>query len=89
MNLWTAEQMVRALVREIDPARERELSPEGFEALVNELAMDLLEQIQEVQTLNQGEPVAAAEVLEVATEAAKGSLRERLQAEKLKRPSTP
>jgi hypothetical protein len=87
MNLWTAEQTVRALVREIDPARERELSPEGFEALVKELAMDLLEQIQEVQTLNQGEPVTAPEVLEVATEAAKGSLRERLQAEKLKRPS--
>jgi hypothetical protein len=87
MNLWTAEETVRALVREVDPARERELGPEGFETLVNELAMDLLEQIQEVQTLNQGEPVTAPEVLEVATEAAKGSLRERLQAEKSKRPS--
>jgi hypothetical protein len=87
MNLWTAEQTVRALVREIDPARELELKPEAFETLINELAMDLLEQIQEVQTLNQGEPVVASEVLEAATEAAKGSLRERLQAEKLKRPS--
>jgi hypothetical protein len=87
MNLWTAEETVRALVREIDPAREQDLSPEGFETLVNGLAMDLLEQIQEVQALNQGEPVAPSEVREVAAEAAKATLRERLRAEKLKRPS--
>jgi hypothetical protein len=89
MNLWIAEETVRALVQEVDPTWEQSLDPDQFEAQVTEWAMDLLESVQEVQAINPGGPTPWEEVQEVAQETAKAQMRERLRSERLKTATTP
>ena len=79
MNLWTAEQTVKAIIMELSPARRQQLDPERLEAVVEEQAMQLLEEIQEIEELNKGTSLDRQEILEVAKDTAVKGLQERIE----------
>jgi hypothetical protein len=80
MNLWTAEQTVRAVIKETNPAVEQSLDREELDSLVEAQAIQLLEEIQEIQRLNQTATLDPEEILEVAKQAALKHLQERIAA---------
>jgi hypothetical protein len=80
MNLWTAEQTVRAVIKETNPAIEQSLNQEELDSLVEAQAILLLEEIQEIQRLNQTATLDPEEILEVAKQAALKHLQERIAA---------
>jgi hypothetical protein len=79
MNLWTAEQTVKAIIMELPPARRQQLDPERLERIVEEQAMQLLEEIQEIEELNKGTSLDRQEILEVAKDTALKGLQERIE----------
>jgi hypothetical protein len=80
MNLWTAEQTVRAVIRESNPAIEQSLNQEQLESVVEAQAVQLLEEIQQIQDLNRARPLDPEEILEVAKHTALKHLQERIAA---------
>jgi hypothetical protein len=80
MNLWTAEQTVRAVIRESNPAIEQSLNQEQLESVVEAQAVQLLEEIQQIQDLNRVRPLDPEEILEVAKHTALKHLQERIAA---------
>ena len=80
MNLWTAEQTVRAVIKESNPAIEQSLNQEQLESLVEAQATQLLEEIQQIQDLNRGRSLDPEEILEVAKQTALKHLQERVAA---------
>ncbi len=80
MNLWTAEQTVRAVIRESNPAIEQRLNQEQLESVVEAQAVQLLEEIQQIQDLNRARPLDPEEILEVAKHTALKHLQERIAA---------
>jgi hypothetical protein len=79
MNLWTAEQTVKAIIMELPPTRRQQLDPERLEAVVEEQAIQLLEQIQEIEELNRGTSLDRQEIVEVAKDTALKGLQERIE----------
>jgi hypothetical protein len=80
MNLWTAEETVRAVIKELDPRLEQQLDQVRFESLVESQAVEVLEEIQEIQVLNKDRSLDPEEILEVAKQAAVEHLQERVRA---------
>jgi len=80
MNLWTAEQTVRAVIKESKPAIEQSLNQEELDSLVEAQATQLLEEIQQIQDLNRGQSLDPEEILEVAKQTALNHLQERVAA---------
>jgi hypothetical protein len=80
MNLWTAEQTVRAVIKESNPAIEQSLNQEELDSLVEAQATQLLEEIQQIQDLNRARPLDPEEILEVAKHTALKHLQERIAA---------
>ena len=80
MNLWTAEQTVRAVIKDTNPAVEQSLNREELDSVVEAQAIQLLEEIQEIQQLNQPTTLDPEEILEVAKQAALKHLQERIAA---------
>jgi len=80
MNLWTAEQTVRAVIRESNPAIEQSLNQEQLESVVEAQAVQLLEEIQQIQDLNRTGSLDPEEILEVAKQTALKHLQERIAA---------
>ena len=80
MNLWTAEQTVRAVIKESNPAIEQSLNQEELDSLVEAQATQLLEEIQQIQDLNRGQSLDPEEILEVAKQTALKHLQERIAA---------
>jgi hypothetical protein len=80
MNLWTAEQTVRAVIKESNPAIEESLNQEELDSLVEAQAVQLLEEIQQIQDLNRARPLDPEEILEVAKQTALKHLQERVAA---------
>ena len=80
MNLWTAEQTVRAVIRESNPAIEQSLNQEQLESVVEAQAIQLLEEIQKIQNLNRTGSLDPEEILEVAKQTALKHLQERVAA---------
>jgi hypothetical protein len=80
MNLWTAEQTVRAVIRESNLAIEQSLNQEQLESVVEAQAVQLLEEIQQIQDLNRARPLDPEEILEVAKHTALKHLQERIAA---------
>jgi hypothetical protein len=80
MNLWTAEETVRAVIKELDPRLEQQLDQVRFESLVESQAVEVLEEIQEIQALNKDRSLDPEEILEVAKQAAVEHLQERVRA---------
>ena len=78
MNLWTAEKTVKAIIMELAPAKAQELDPERLESVVEEQAIQLLEEIQEIEDLNKGTSLGREEISEVAKDAAVKRLQERI-----------
>jgi hypothetical protein len=78
MNLWTAEQTVMAVIKESRPAIERSLDQEQLESLVETQALQLLEEIQQIQALNRTASLDPEEILEVAKQTALKHLQERI-----------
>ena len=78
MNLWTAEKTVKAIIMELAPAKAQELDPERLESVVEEQAIQMLEEIQEIEDLNKGTSLDREEILEVAKDAAVKRLQERI-----------
>jgi hypothetical protein len=78
MNLWTAEQTVRAVIKESNPAIEESLNEVQLESLVEAEAIQLLEEIQEIQELNRTTSLDPQEILMVATQTAVKHLQERI-----------
>ena len=78
MNLWTAEKTVKAIIMELAPAKAQELDPERLESVVEEQAIQLLEEIQEIEDLNKGTSLDLGEISEVAKDAAVKRLQERI-----------
>ena len=67
MNLWTAEKTVKAIIMELAPAKAQELDPERLESVVEEQAIQMLEEIQEIEDLNKGTSLDREEISEVAS----------------------
>ena len=80
MNLWTAEQTVRAVIKESNPAIEQSMNEEQLESLVEAQAIQLLEEIQQIQELNRPTSLDSQEILEVAKQTAVKHLQERITA---------
>jgi len=80
MNLWTAEQTVRAVIKESNPAIEQGLNQEQLESVVEAQAVQLLEEIQQIQDLNRTGSLDPEEILEVAKQTALKHLQERIAA---------
>ena len=80
MNLWTAEQTVKAVIQETTPAGALRLSQERMELLVEQQALQFLEEIQQIQELNRTASVHREEILEVAKNTALKHLQERIPA---------
>ena len=79
MNLWTAEETVRAVIKELDPGLARRLDLAQLEPLVESQAVLVLEEIQEIQELNKDTSLDPAEILEVAKQKALEQLQERVR----------
>jgi hypothetical protein len=80
MNLWTAEQTVRAVIKESNPAIEQSLNEVQLESVVEAQAIQLLEEIQQIQELNRTTSLDPQEILEVAKQTAVKHLQERIAA---------
>jgi hypothetical protein len=80
MNLWTAEQTVRGVLKESNPALEQSLNEVQLESLVEAQAIQLLEEIQQIQELNRTTSLDPQEILEVAKQTAMNHLQERITA---------
>jgi hypothetical protein len=80
MNLWTAEQTVRAVIKESNPTIEESLNEVQLESLVEAQAIQLLEEIQQIQELNRTTSLDRQEILEVAKQTAVKHLQERIAA---------
>ena len=79
MNLWTAEKTVKAIIMELAPAKRQRLDPERLESVVEQQAIQLLEEIQEIEDLNKGTSLNPQEISEVAKDAAVKRLQERIE----------
>ena len=88
MNLWTAENTVRAVIKEVDPLLAQRLEETQLESLVEKEAIQLLEEIQGIQALNRETSVDQAEVLEVAKQTAIEHLKERILAARVNEPES-
>ena len=86
MNLWTAENTVRAVIKEVDPLLAQRLEETQLESLVEKEAIQLLEEIQGIQARNRETSVDQAEVLEVAKQTAIEHLKERILAARVSKP---
>ena len=80
MNLWTAENTVLAVLKEVDPRLAQRLEQAELESLVEKEAIQLLEEIQQIEALNRETSVDRTEVLEVAKHTAIEHLQERILA---------
>lgn len=80
MNLWTAEQTVRAVIKDFNPILEQSLNQEQLESVVEAQATQLLEEIQLIQDLNKTQSLDPEEILEVAKQTALKHLQERMAA---------
>jgi hypothetical protein len=80
MNLWTAENTVLAVLKEVDPRLAQRLEQAELESLVEKEAIQLLEEIQQIEALNRETSVDRTEVLEVAKHTAIEHLKERILA---------
>jgi hypothetical protein len=88
MNLWTAENTVRAVIKEVDPLLAQRLEETQLESLVEKEAIELLEEIQGIQARNRETSVDQAEVLEVAKQTAIEHLKERILAARVSEPES-
>ena len=88
MNLWTAENTVLAMLKEVDPLLAERLDQTQLESLVEKEAIQLLEEIQGIQARNTETSVDEAEVLEVAKETAIEHLKERILAARVNEPES-
>jgi len=88
MNLWTAENTVLAILKEVDPLLAERLDQAQLESLVEKEAIRLLEEIQGIQARNTETSVDEAEVLEVAKETAIEHLKERILAARVSEPES-
>ena len=88
MNLWTAENTVRAVIKEVDPLLAQRLEETQLESLVEKEAIQLLEEIQGIQARNRETSVDQAEVLEVAKQTAIEHLKERILAARVNEPES-
>ena len=88
MNLWTAENTVRAVIKEVDPLLAQRLEETQLESLVEKEAIQLLEEIQGIQARNRETSVDEAEVLEVAKHTAIEHLKERILAARVSEPES-
>ena len=88
MNLWTAENTVLAMLKEVDPLLAERLDQTQLESLVEKEAIRLLEEIQGIQARNTETSVDEAEVLEVAKETAIEHLKERILAARVNEPES-
>ena len=88
MNLWTAENTVLAILKEVDPLLAERLDQTQLESLVEKEAIQLLEEIQGIQARNTETSVDEAEVLEVAKETAIEHLKERILAARVNEPES-
>ena len=88
MNLWTAENTVRAVIKEVDPLLAQRLEETQLESLVEKEAIQLLEEIQGIQARNSETSVDQAEVLEVAKQTAIEHLKERILAARVNEPES-
>ena len=88
MNLWTAENTVRAVIKEVDPLLAQRLEETQLESLVEKEAIELLEEIQGIQARNRETSVDQAEVLEVAKQTAIEHLKERILATRVSEPES-
>jgi hypothetical protein len=88
MNLWTAENTVLAVIKEVDPLLAQRLDQTQLESLVEKEAIQLLEEIQKIEALNREAPIDKAEVLEVAKQTAIENLKERMLAARSSEPES-
>jgi hypothetical protein len=88
MNLWTAENTVLAILKEMDPLLAERLDQTQLESLVEKEAIQLLEEIQGIQARNAETSVDQAEVLEVAKQTAIEHLKERILAARVNEPES-
>ena len=88
MNLWTAENTVLAILKEVDPLLAERLDQTQLESLVEKEAIQLLEEIQGIQARNRETSVDQAEVLEVAKQTAIEHLKERILAARVNEPES-
>ena len=88
MNLWTAENTVLAILKEVDPLLAERLDQTQLESLVEKEAIELLEEIQGIQARNTETSVDEAEVLEVAKQTAIEHLKERILATRVSEPES-
>ena len=88
MNLWTAENTVLAILKEVDPLLAERLDQAQLESLVEKEAIRLLEEIQGIQARNRETSVDQAEVLEVAKQTAIEHLKERILAARVSKPES-
>ena len=88
MNLWTAENTVLAILKEVDPLLAERLDQTQLESLVEKEAIQLLEEIQGIQARNRETSVDQAEALEVAKETAIEHLKERILAARVSGPES-
>jgi hypothetical protein len=88
MNLWTAENTVLAILKEVDPLLAERLDQTQLESLVEKEAIQLLEEIQGIQARNRETSVDQAEVLEVAKQTAIEHLKERILAARVSEPES-
>ena len=88
MNLWTAENTVLAILKEVDPLLAERLDQAQLESLVEKEAIRLLEEIQGIQARNTETSVDEAEVLEVAKHTAVEHLKERILAARVNEPES-
>jgi hypothetical protein len=88
MNLWTAENTVLAVIKELDPLLVERLEQTQLESLVEKEAIQLLEEIQQIEALNRETSVDQAEVLEVAKHTAIEHLKERILAARVSGPES-
>jgi len=88
MNLWTAENTVLAVIKELDPLLVERLEQTQLESLVEKEAIQLLEEIQQIEALNRETSVDQAEVLEVAKHTAIEHLKERILAARVNEPES-
>jgi hypothetical protein len=88
MNLWTAENTVLAVIKEVDPLLAQRLDQTQLESLVEKEAIQLLEEIQKIEALNREASIDKAEVLEVAKQTAIENLKERMLAARASEPES-
>ena len=88
MNLWTAENTVLAVLKEVDPRLAQRLEQAELESLVEKEAIQLLEEIQQIEALNRETSVDRTEVLEVAKHTAIEHLKERILAARVSEPES-